>query len=459
MRAAERRAAQVAAVGLLGGLLWLVYGSGYTEYDQSYSLLWGRDLAHGDLPADFEARNSPTPHPLPIAIGALVSPLGDGAPLAFRGLALLSFALAGVAAYRLGSVLFAPAAGGVATFVLLTRPEVVKHAMVGAVDVLFVACVLWACALEAERERRGVPVLALLALAGLLRPEAWLFSLAYLAWLLTGGRRSRVALSVTAALGAPLLWIGMDLVVTGDALHSLHHTDFGAQRLNRPRGLGNAFELGPRHLKGLLGWPVLVGGAVGVFLLLWRDRRRGILVLAVLLLGGGAFVAIALADLALLARYLFVPGALLAVCFGGAVAGWTRAPGRLRTVWAAVAAVLALTFVVPLIARDRDRLDALAARAERLGAEDRDLRALAPTASDRLAACRSLQVHYYRVLPLFAYFVERRPGELRLAAVPDGASGLLLAPRRQETQAPAGFTAVERNRSWVLLERCEGAAK
>ena len=37
--------------------------------------------------------------------------------------------------------------------------------------------------IETRRPRAGWPVLALLALAGLLRPEAWLFSFAYLAYL------------------------------------------------------------------------------------------------------------------------------------------------------------------------------------------------------------------------------------------------------------------------------------
>jgi hypothetical protein len=38
-----------------------------------------------------------------------------------------------------------------------------------------VAFVVWAAVLEARRPRRGTAVLVLLGLAGLLRPEAWLF--------------------------------------------------------------------------------------------------------------------------------------------------------------------------------------------------------------------------------------------------------------------------------------------
>ena len=48
------------------------------------------------------------------------------------------------------------------------------QALTANVDVPFLALVLAAATLEAARPRRGLPVLALLAVAGLLRPEAWL---------------------------------------------------------------------------------------------------------------------------------------------------------------------------------------------------------------------------------------------------------------------------------------------
>ena len=46
------------------------------------------------------------------------------------------------------------------------------------------ALVVWAATLEATRPRRGVPVLVLLALAGMLRPEAWFLAAMY--WVLGG---------------------------------------------------------------------------------------------------------------------------------------------------------------------------------------------------------------------------------------------------------------------------------
>ena len=102
----------------------------------------------------------------------------------------------------------------------------------------FLALVLWAAALEARAPRRGVPVMALLALAGLLRPEAWVLAGALLA--VVRGRRRRGS-SLLAARASPrrCVWALVDLLVTGDPLHSLHATSELADELGRERGLGD----------------------------------------------------------------------------------------------------------------------------------------------------------------------------------------------------------------------------
>ena len=50
----------------------------YPVYDSYYSLLWGRDLLHGD-PLVFEGFRYPTEHPLAIAAGALLQLFGGWA--------------------------------------------------------------------------------------------------------------------------------------------------------------------------------------------------------------------------------------------------------------------------------------------------------------------------------------------------------------------------------------------
>src|SRR6202011_3025360 len=84
--------------------------------------------------------------------------------------------------YRLGRVTFGPVVGFAAAGLLLTRFNYEYLAAQGYLDFSYMALVVWAGALEAEHRRRGLAVFALLALAGLLRPEAWLLSGIYLAW-------------------------------------------------------------------------------------------------------------------------------------------------------------------------------------------------------------------------------------------------------------------------------------
>ena len=217
--------------------LWLVYGLGFVGYDSVYALIWGRQLSHGQLPDFFEVTGSPTPHPLLNAVTAVLAPLGDRALPALALLSLVAFAALGWGAFRLGHVLFSVPTGIAFAVILLTRDLLVAGVYQALEEIPFLALVIWSIVLEAQQRRRGAPVLVLLGLAGLLRPEAWLLSAAYLVYLLPPlASRQRVRL-VALAAAAPLLWALSDLAITGDPLHSLHHTQKGAARLERPREL------------------------------------------------------------------------------------------------------------------------------------------------------------------------------------------------------------------------------
>src|SRR5690606_7139235 len=93
----------------------------------------------------------------------------------------------------------------------------------GYVDVPFLALVFWAAVWVVERRDDRV-VVALLVLAGLLRPEAWILAGLFALW-----RRS-VPLLLAAAV-APVIWAGVDLAVTGDPLRSLTGTSELAEEL------------------------------------------------------------------------------------------------------------------------------------------------------------------------------------------------------------------------------------
>ena len=157
-------------------------------------------------------------------------------------------------------------------------------------------------------------MLALLALAGLLRPEAWAFSGLYWLYLLLGphGTRRELAGLALLAPSAPLLWLLSDLAITGDPLWSLTNTRHTAETLDRVTGIANVPEYIPRRIGEILRPPVLVGAALGgVLSLLWLRARA--------LVGRGrrgrspcaVFAAFATIGLPINTRYAFLAAAIL----------------------------------------------------------------------------------------------------------------------------------------------------
>ena len=71
---------------------------------------------------------------------------------------------------------------------MLTRRPVLDFGARAYVDVPYLALVLGALLVETRRPRAGAPVLvAARRRRACIRPEAWLFSAAYLVWLWIGG--------------------------------------------------------------------------------------------------------------------------------------------------------------------------------------------------------------------------------------------------------------------------------
>ena len=187
-------AAWVAAVA---ALLLIVFPLGFPNYDTIYALVWGRELAHGVSP-DYGAALPPTPHPLADLLGLMATPLGGGAIDVTMVIAYLSLGLVAYLVYRLGALWFDRPIGALAAIFVLTRAPYLSNGLRAYVDLPYIALVLGALLIETKRPKAGWPVLALLIPAGLLRPEAWLFSLAYLAYLLIDfqklPQRRRIAL-------------------------------------------------------------------------------------------------------------------------------------------------------------------------------------------------------------------------------------------------------------------------
>jgi hypothetical protein len=328
----------------------------FLNYDTEYALLWGHDLVHGRTP-DYTVAFAPTPHPLATLVGALGSlvSVGFGEGL-FEILAFLALGILGWLVYALGRAWFNGATGIVAALIVLTREPVLSYGVRAYVDIPYICLLLGALLVETRRPRAGTPVLMLMALAGLLRPEAWLFAFAYVIWLWRGGALTRTHIALL--VGAPVLWALSDLAVTGDPLHSLTGTRSTAEDLGRVTGLQRVPTTLPRRLGEILREPVLFGAAVGGVLSLWRLRTRGpLLGAAAGVLAVAAFCVLATAGLSILTRYLLLPATILAIFAAAAICGWTllpRAdPWRMR--WAVLGIITALGCVA-FIPSQVDRL-------------------------------------------------------------------------------------------------------
>jgi hypothetical protein len=332
--------AALAAAALVAALLVPTY----PNYDTYFHLVWGRELLHGIKP-DFEAYAAPTEHPLFLALCAVVGLVGTDADRVLVIICILSMVALVWGTFRVGEACFGPWPGLLAAAFVGSSFAFLLYAARAYVDMPFLALVVWAAAMEARAPRRGMPVMVVLAVAGLLRPEAWVLAGAY--WLWCGWRRFDL---LALAAAAPVAWCLVDLLVTGDPLFSLHSTSDLADELNRNRGLSSVPGSFISFLTDTARAPVAAAGVIGA-VLLWRLRRGRALHVPIALFGAGAvtFLGTGLAGLSVLPRYLTVPVVALCLVAAYGVLGFTTLePGPLRRAWSRAAigaAVVGLAFV------------------------------------------------------------------------------------------------------------------
>jgi hypothetical protein len=448
----------------VAALLAVAYDPWYLNYDARYALLWARDALEGFSP-EYEADYAPTPRPLQTLAAMLALPFGDEADRALAWMHLLAFGALVWLAYRLGARLFGRWAGVVTALVVVTRPALERDALLAYQDVPFAALIVGAVLLEARTPRRGLPVLVVLAVAGLIRPEAWVLGGLYVLWLWREASPRERAGYVALAAAAPVLWALIDLIVTGDPLHSLHGTAQLAEDNDRRRTLGEAPRWTLQYLAFTLREPLILGVPLGM-LFAWRHRRREmvlpLVVVAAMLL---VFAAGPIFGLPLIGRYVRTPAVLLATFYGAAVCGWLLlGPGRERTRWMAVAAVAALASLVYVPIDHADMLRGLERRVDldaALYSSIRDVAEAAPV-RDAFGACAPLSAADHRPIPYLRWWLDGDPGSV---GTPEGGASprgrVLLLPRRDaplarrlyrdefpRLRAPAGWTEVYSNTTW-----------
>jgi hypothetical protein len=464
------------AIAAGAAVLWLVAGVGFVNYDTLYGLVWGQQLSRGEVP-QYGLPIAPTPHPLVEALGVAQAPLGASATTAVAvALAFLCLSACGWVLYQLGRAWFGRAVGVVATLVLLTRVPVLSYGVRAYVDIPYTLLVLCALLVETRRRRAGAPVLALLALAGLLRPEAWAFSAVYWLYLLVCSRRSypsrtrqQLARLALLAAAAPLVWVLSDLLVTGNAMWSLTNTKHTATTLHRATGIGNVPEYIPRRVGEVLRPAVLAGAALGgVLSLLWL-RQRASLAVAAGIAAVVVFAAMATAGLPIDTRYAFLAGAILCVFCGAGVFGWSALPrgDRRRQPWMAAGAVVLLALIATLPGQVSSAHKELSNLARQESIQD-DLLSLVHSKAIALG-CGPVGVPNHAPIPLLALYLNTRPSLVVSAEAKPIATGTYVDPASGEVERvyvldpsdphatvsiPPGFTAAQANRSWLLFEHC-----
>lgn len=455
-------------------LLRVIAGVGFANYDTLYALVWGQQLSRGQDP-QYGISIAPTPHPLIEALGFVLSPFGPRAVEDITvALAFLALSGCGWVIYRLSSLWFGRAAGALATLILLTRLPILSYGVRAYVDIPYLLLVLGALLVESRRRRAGAPVLALLALAGLLRPEAWAFSGLYWIYLALDRERqptrAELARLALLAAAAPILWVLSDLLVTGDALWSLTNTRNTAQTLDRTTGIANVPEYIPRRIGEILRPPVLLGAALGgVLSLLWLPRRARLAATV----GGLAVLVLALfatVGLPINTRYAFLAAAILCVFCGAGVFGWTRLErgDPRRPQWMAGSAIVVLALVLYTPSQYRSVHRELRTLARQQTIQD-ELVALSGN-RDIPAGCGPIGVPNHRPVPLLALRLHTSPANIVSAQVRELTRGVYLDPANHEVESdytldphdphpltarvPKGFAIAHTNRSWRAFERC-----
>jgi hypothetical protein len=416
------------------------------SYDPWTWLLWGREVASGTL----STVDGPAFKPLPVAVCALLAPLGAAAPWAWVLLVRAAAAVAVWFAFRLGREL---AGGSVAAGVLAGGGValcggLLAYSAAGAEPALLLALALGGAA--AWRERRYRIALACAVGCALLRVEAWPFLLA--AGVLLWRRRPQDRLLLVAlALLVPAAWFLPEWIGSGDLLRSgtrARVPNPGQPALADVPGLA-ALEAAAR----LPLWPLWLGvAALAVAAAARAGAARRALAPAA---AGAAWLLI----VALMAQAGFsgepryaLPGAAL-IAISGAVGLAGLAPRRAAIVALAVVVVAAAAY--PRVAGLAD-VRAAQAYQWRLASDLADA-VRAAGGRDAVLACGRPYVGPLRG-PLMAY----RLGVAKRVVEPDApprAPGVIFRSALSRSAAPAPaapprFAPTARAGAWQVLADC-----
>ncbi|MEY2468397.1 MAG: hypothetical protein QOF21_1095 [Actinomycetota bacterium] len=483
----EKRWFQVSFWGALSVALitFILLRTSYPNYDSFYALVWGRDIAHGHLP-DYDVFRTPTPHPLFNAYTAVLSLTGSHAVRIMGVLSVAMYVSLLFGVYRMVRLKIGPVVAFVTVLVLLTRTDLLAFAYRSMLDIPFLNLIVWAAVLELKRPRRGTAPLVLLGLAGLLRPEAWILSAVYWAWLavgvvrpelvLPGDAPSRRRLATLAALvvGPPLLWLGLDWIVAGDPFYSFVSTRHVAGELARRKSLPSSIALIPRYLGNNEPVVTLTAGTLGLALAVYALRSRMFMVMALAASGVITYLLIALGGLSVIERYLLLPSVVGCIGVAFALIGWAQLDGGARRVGiaVAVATVGLIAIRVPAYVSEFDKFGTDTQQVSSRFGGISSILATEPVAADA-AQCRPVLSPTHEAVPVIRYRLGLGKRDVvattQLHAAPTkglqmlqtgyldpvGLTNISHAQRKPWTVFPLpGFPYRAENKAWIVYSRC-----
>lgn len=318
-------AAFISAVAAIATVAWL---PSITAPDANGWLSWTHEIATG---TGIDLHHGPSWKPLPVILSLPTALISTPAAATFwlwlvRSSAILSSLLLWRLARRQGSTL----AGFAAALLPLAIPPWINSAIVGDSEPLVMALGLGAVLFHLEGRWRWA--LALLAVAGLARPELWPFLAGYALLQLKERKRGALVAGSLAALITLAGWFGFPWLVS-----AAHETQFG---MPTGHSLANATLKTVRdNILSVIPPKAWVLIPIGIWAA-WRHRNRAALIatgvagllIAEIVVLWALPVNVSASGYAPVVRY-FAPAGVLLCLVAGAGADGIRTPmaGRLRT--------------------------------------------------------------------------------------------------------------------------------
>ena len=334
--------------------LFVVVSDMRPSYDGFGFMVWGRQVLHWNLNTD----GAPSWKPLPFLFTLPYAVAGRGQIWLWMGTAVAGAVLGSVFAARVAYRLTGPSpdrryapfvAGAFAGIAVLGVNTLMHLVLIANSDALIVAALL--AAIDCHLLRRRRLAFAMLVLASLGRPEAWVFAGLYGLWLMWEERTASMWLMVIAGLVfIPAFWFSIP------ALTSKSWFISGDLALNQQTVIhGNKIVGVVSRFRSLYELPMQVAGLIAIVLAVVRRDRTTLLIVAAAALWVLIEIAFAYHGWSAVSRYMIEPAAVMVAVAGGGI-GWLLADTRSSKVLRWVGPVIALGLIVWLAPAARTRV-------------------------------------------------------------------------------------------------------